>query len=116
MRDFACPHCGQRLAFENSVCLSCSNGVGFDLDLLDFVVVERDGTVAGDLPYSIEDVPWTMYFLGGYALHAAFWHDKFGTRRSHGCAAPEGCARHGPASLGVEERGTHNGARERSAR
>ena len=48
MRDFACPHCGQRLAFENSVCLSCSNGVGFDLDLLDFVVVDRDGTVAGD--------------------------------------------------------------------
>ena len=32
VRDFACPHCGQRLAFENSVCLSCSNGVGFDLD------------------------------------------------------------------------------------
>ena len=50
MRDFACPHCGQRLAFENSVCLSCSNGVGFDVDLLDFVVVERDGRVAGDPP------------------------------------------------------------------
>ena len=48
MRDFACPHCGQRLAFENSVCLSCSNGVGFDLEVLDFVVVDRDGTVAGD--------------------------------------------------------------------
>ena len=46
MRDFACPHCGQRLAFENSVCLSCSHGVGFDLDLLDFVVVDRDGNVA----------------------------------------------------------------------
>lgn len=41
--------------------------------------------MAGDGPYSIEDVPWTMYFLGGYALHAAFWHDKFGNRRSHGC-------------------------------
>jgi hypothetical protein len=48
VRDFACPHCGQRLAFENSVCLSCSNGVGFDLEVLDFVVVDRDGTVAGD--------------------------------------------------------------------
>ena len=48
MRDFACPHCGQRLAFENSVCLSCSNGVGFDLEVLDFVVVDRDGAVAGD--------------------------------------------------------------------
>jgi len=46
-------------------------------------------TMADDLtadgPYSIEDVPWTMYFLGGYALHAAFWHDKFGNQRSHGC-------------------------------
>jgi hypothetical protein len=41
--------------------------------------------MAADGPYSIEDVPWTMYFLGGYALHAAFWHDKFGNRRSHGC-------------------------------
>lgn len=41
--------------------------------------------LAADGPYSIEDVPWTMYFHGGYALHAAFWHDKFGNRRSHGC-------------------------------
>ena len=35
--------------------------------------------------YSIEDVPWTMYFEGSYALHAAFWHDSFGHTRSHGC-------------------------------
>jgi hypothetical protein len=35
--------------------------------------------------YSIEDVPWTMYFHGSYALHAAFWHDHFGRTRSHGC-------------------------------
>jgi hypothetical protein len=45
-------------------------------------------TMADDVadgPYSIEDVPWTMYFLGSYALHAAFWHDKFGNQRSHGC-------------------------------
>lgn len=41
--------------------------------------------LATDGPYSIEDVPWTMYFLGGYALHAAFWHDRFGSQRSHGC-------------------------------
>ncbi len=31
MRDFACPNCGQRLAFENSVCLSCGSPIGFDL-------------------------------------------------------------------------------------
>jgi hypothetical protein len=48
VRDFACPHCGQRLAFENSVCLSCANGVGFDLDRLDFVVVDRVWRVGVD--------------------------------------------------------------------
>jgi hypothetical protein len=26
-----------------------------------------------------------MYFKGGYALHAAYWHDDFGRPRSHGC-------------------------------
>ena len=26
-----------------------------------------------------------MYFQGSYALHAAFWHDRFGAVRSHGC-------------------------------
>ncbi len=36
-------------------------------------------------PYSIEDVPWTMYFTGNFALHGAFWHDSFGRVRSHGC-------------------------------
>jgi hypothetical protein len=41
--------------------------------------------LATDGPYSIEDVPWTMYFLGSYALHAAFWHERFGHQRSHGC-------------------------------
>src|SRR5690606_10415742 len=35
--------------------------------------------------YRIEDVPFTQYFQGSIALHAAFWHDRFGTRRSHGC-------------------------------
>jgi lipoprotein-anchoring transpeptidase ErfK/SrfK len=40
---------------------------------------------AADGAYSIEDVPWTMYFMGSYALHAAFWHERFGNPRSHGC-------------------------------
>jgi lipoprotein-anchoring transpeptidase ErfK/SrfK len=44
-----------------------------------------DGDVASDGPYSIEDVPWVMYFQGSYALHGAFWHNLFGTTRSHGC-------------------------------
>ncbi len=41
--------------------------------------------LAVDGPYSIEDVPWTMYFNGSFALHAAFWHERFGHPRSHGC-------------------------------
>lgn len=39
----------------------------------------------GDTAYSIDDVPWTMYFHGNYALHGAFWHYTFGQVRSHGC-------------------------------
>jgi hypothetical protein len=35
--------------------------------------------------YFLEDVPWTMYFNEDYALHAAYWHDKFGFKHSHGC-------------------------------
>ena len=44
-----------------------------------------DGDVATDGPYSIEDVPWIMYFNGSYALHGAFWHANFGHEQSHGC-------------------------------
>lgn len=36
-------------------------------------------------PYYIQDVPWVLYFKGGYALHGAFWHDRFGLKTSHGC-------------------------------
>lgn len=36
-------------------------------------------------PYSIEDVPWVQYFSNGVAIHAAFWHRKFGYTHSHGC-------------------------------
>jgi len=44
MRDFACPHCNQRLAFENSLCLRCGNALGFDLAERDFKIVHLDGT------------------------------------------------------------------------
>ena len=50
MRDFLCPHCGQRLAFENSLCLNCGSNLGFDLDARDFVVVGMDGMTAGTEP------------------------------------------------------------------
>ena len=35
--------------------------------------------------YNIFDVPFVMYFNSGMALHAAPWHDNFGTPMSHGC-------------------------------
>ena len=39
MRDFTCPNCGQRLAFENSVCLSCHSRLGFSLDAMALLVI-----------------------------------------------------------------------------
>jgi hypothetical protein len=50
-----------------------------------YISATMDDDSASDGPYSIEDVPWIMYFRRGYALHGAFWHDDFGHRRSHGC-------------------------------
>lgn len=35
--------------------------------------------------YDTPDVPWTMYYYRGYALHGAYWHNNFGTPVSHGC-------------------------------
>ncbi|MGV0742530.1 zinc-binding metallopeptidase family protein [Mycolicibacterium sp. XJ870] len=39
MRDFNCPNCGQRLAFENSRCLSCRSALGFSLDDMALLVI-----------------------------------------------------------------------------
>ena len=38
-----------------------------------------------DKPYTVEAVPFVQYFVGGFALHAAYWHDRFGHPISHGC-------------------------------
>ncbi|MCI0714463.1 MAG: L,D-transpeptidase [Chloroflexi bacterium] len=35
--------------------------------------------------YSLENVPWTLYFDGSISLHGTYWHDGFGYRHSHGC-------------------------------
>jgi lipoprotein-anchoring transpeptidase ErfK/SrfK len=35
--------------------------------------------------YYLPDVPFTMYFYKGYALHGTYWHNNFGTPMSHGC-------------------------------
>ncbi|MFY9613921.1 MAG: L,D-transpeptidase family protein [Candidatus Dormiibacterota bacterium] len=43
-----------------------------------------EGPFAPDY-YDIKHVPWTQYFDGSAALHGAWWHNSFGTPRSHGC-------------------------------
>jgi hypothetical protein len=41
----------------------------------------------GEDPYSVATVPWTQFFSPeqGLAIHTAYWHNDFGTVRSHGC-------------------------------
>ncbi len=52
MRDFNCPNCGQRLAFDNSVCLGCGSALGFSLETMALLVIappdssDHDGAVA----------------------------------------------------------------------
>jgi hypothetical protein len=41
VRDFICPNCGQHLAFENSVCLSCGSKLGFSLDDMALLVIAK---------------------------------------------------------------------------
>jgi hypothetical protein len=45
--------------------------------------------------FELRDVPYVQYFEEGYALHGAYWHDRFGTPKSHGCInlAPEDARR-----------------------
>jgi lipoprotein-anchoring transpeptidase ErfK/SrfK len=38
-----------------------------------------------DKPYMVQGVPWVLLFQGHIALHGAYWHDRFGNRKSHGC-------------------------------
>lgn len=35
--------------------------------------------------YYLPNVPYTMYFYQGYALHGTYWHSNFGHPMSHGC-------------------------------
>ena len=42
MKLFSCPHCGQRLYFENAQCLSCGSPVLYDPDVAGFVLSGTD--------------------------------------------------------------------------
>ena len=46
----------------------------------------------GKYYYNLPNVPYVMFFEGsgipgwrGYGLHGTYWHNNFGTPRSHGC-------------------------------
>ena len=44
----------------------------------------QGGTV--DAGFDTMGVPWCTFFVGsGVAIHSTFWHNNFGTPRSHGC-------------------------------
>jgi hypothetical protein len=48
------------------------------------VTATMDSDEVGD-EFDLADVPYVQYFHEGYALHATYWHDSFGSPRSHGC-------------------------------
>jgi len=55
--------------------------------------------------YDTPNVPYTMYFFRGYAIHGAYWHNNFGTPVSHGCVnmrVEEAKALYEWASVGME--------------
>jgi lipoprotein-anchoring transpeptidase ErfK/SrfK len=35
--------------------------------------------------YDLPNVPYTLFFYRGYALHGTYWHNNFGRPMSHGC-------------------------------
>lgn len=35
--------------------------------------------------YNLPNVQWVQYFYNDYGLHGTYWHNSFGTPRSHGC-------------------------------
>lgn len=35
--------------------------------------------------YNLPNVKWVQYFYAEYAFHGTYWHNDFGTPKSHGC-------------------------------
>jgi hypothetical protein len=35
--------------------------------------------------YDLPNVPFSMFFHAGYAMHGTYWHNSFGRPMSHGC-------------------------------
>ena len=49
------------------------------------IYVKYTYTDMSGVGYYLADVPNTMYFYQGYAIHGTYWHNNFGTPMSHGC-------------------------------
>jgi L,D-transpeptidase-like protein len=49
--------------------------------------IHMAANTGSDSGYDTMGVPWPTFFnvTAGAAIHGAFWHNDFGTRRSHGC-------------------------------
>jgi hypothetical protein len=50
-----------------------------------FAETDMMGRTGGRTPYRVEKVPWTSFFFHDFAIHTAYWHDRFGEKRSNGC-------------------------------
>jgi lipoprotein-anchoring transpeptidase ErfK/SrfK len=48
------------------------------------ITITMDSDTVGE-EFELRDVPYVQYFEEGYALHGAYWHDRFGQPKSHGC-------------------------------
>ncbi|MDX2138063.1 MAG: L,D-transpeptidase family protein [Chloroflexota bacterium] len=48
-----------------------------------YIKLEADDMSGPD--YFLPQVPYTMYFYQGYAIHGTYWHNSFGRPMSHGC-------------------------------
>lgn len=68
-----------------------SSGRGFPTPLGNYPVwakvtsIDMSNQGYEDHAYLVQGVPWVLLFQGHNALHAAYWHDRFGQRKSHGC-------------------------------
>lgn len=50
-----------------------------------YPAVHMTGGTPGVDYYDLPNVPYTMFFFQGYAIHGTYWHSNFGHRMSHGC-------------------------------
>ncbi|MCC6552974.1 MAG: L,D-transpeptidase [Polyangiaceae bacterium] len=59
-----------------------------------YISITMDSDAVGE-EFELRDVPYVQYFEDGFALHGAYWHDKFGKPKSHGCVnlSPEDARR-----------------------